>query len=297
MIMNDYKRYLRKKGYSETTIESYDLAKSRFIEWCIKEHTNPDEIDYKKLLSYTKSLTRKGNSKRTVNHKLAIIKNYFEYLMKENYRIDNPAEGIIIKGIVKKQLYNLLEVEELEDLYYSYETENIKDPYHSLTAKRNKVIVGLMVYQGLSTSDMKRLQTEHIQLSKGKIYIPGSRIGGRRELELKPWQVMELMEYLTQIRPQLLQRRNMVSDELFIVSNGRLTDTVSHLLKKLKKINYKVQNAHQLRSSVIVCWLTKYNLREVQVMAGHRRISTTERYLQEDLKALQELINTYHPLQ
>jgi len=105
------------------------------------------------------------------------------------------------------------------------------------------------------------------------------------------------MEYLTQIRPQLLQRRNITSDDLFIVSNGRLTDTVSHLLKKLKKINYKVENAHQLRSSVIVYWLSKHNLREVQVMAGHRRISTTERYLQEDLKALQELINTYHPLQ
>jgi len=31
-------------------------------------------------------------------------------------------------------------------------------------------------------------------------------------------------------------------------------------------------------------------------MAGHRKISTTERYVQEDLKQLQQIINTYHPL-
>ena len=58
--------------------------------------------------------------------------------------------------------YQTLETDELEGLYYSYETENIKDIYHRLTAKRNKIIVGLIVYQGLNTSDLSNLEVENV---------------------------------------------------------------------------------------------------------------------------------------
>ncbi|NAS29700.1 site-specific integrase [Flavobacteriaceae bacterium R38] len=292
----NYKAYLQNKGYSETTIESYDLAKSRFIEWCIKQGTSASEIDYKKLLSYTKSLTRKGNSKRTVNHKLAIIKNYFEYLMKQSYRVDNPAEGIIIKGVVKKQLYNLLESEELEDLYYSFETENIKDPYHRLTAKRNKVIIGLMVYQGLNTTSLIQLEVNHVNIYKGKIYIPSSKRTNARELELKPWQVIELLEYIKETREEIKQRKMVESERLFIPNNARLGNTILNIIKKLKKYNSKVDNINQIRASVLSGWTRQYNLRKVQVMAGHRYISSTEKYVQDDLENLQEIINNYHPI-
>ena len=292
----NYTEYLQKKGYSETTIESYDLAKSRFIEWCKKQGTSANEIDYKKLLSYTKSLTRKGNSKRTVNHKLAIIKNYFEYLMKQSCRVDNPAEGIIIKGVVKKQLYNLLEAEELEDLYYSYETENIKDPYHRLTAKRNKVIVGLMVYQGLNTTSLIQLEVAHVTIYKGKIYIPSTKRTNARELELKPWQVIELLEYIKETREEIKQRKMIESERLFIPNNARLGNTILNIIKKLKKYNSKVDNSNQIRASVLSSWTKQYNLRKVQVMAGHRYISSTEKYVQDDLENLQEVINLHHPL-
>lgn len=43
-------------------------------------------------------------------------------------------------------------------------------------------------------------------------------------------------------------------------------------------------------------WLTQYNIREVQYMAGHRYISSTERYVQDDLENLQEIIESLHPI-
>src|SRR3990167_2267980 len=154
----EYKEHLQREGYSITTVASYLVEVEKFKKWCKKNHYQSTAIDYKTVLQYTKSLSRKGNAKKTVNHKLATLKSYFNYLIKENYRGDNPAESIIIKGVKRKLYYNLLEAEELEDLYYSYETNNIKDPYHQLTAKRNKIIVGLMVYQGLNTSSLIRLE-------------------------------------------------------------------------------------------------------------------------------------------
>jgi integrase/recombinase XerD len=57
-----------------------------------------------------------------------------------------------------------------------------------------------------------------------------------------------------------------------------------------------VKNAQQIRASVITKWLKSHNLREVQYLAGHRYISSTESYLQNDMEELIEEINQYHPL-
>jgi len=52
----------------------------------------------------------------------------------------------------------------------------------------------------------------------------------------------------------------------------------------------------QIRASVITNWLHHYNLREVQYMAGHRFVSSTERYRTDNLEDLQKELEKYHPL-
>ena len=69
----------------------------------------------------------------------------------------------------------------------------------------------------------------------------------------------------------------------------------SMLLVHLKKMNSKIKATEQLRASVIVHWLKLYNLRKVQIMAGHRYISTTEGYKANNLEDLKEDIKNYHP--
>ena len=66
-------------------------------------------------------------------------------------------------------------------------------------------------------------------------------------------------------------------------------------LTHLKKINSKVKSIDQIRASVIVHWLKLYNLRKVQIMAGHRYISSTESYKANNLDDLKEDIKNYHP--
>ncbi len=293
--MSDYKTYLQKQGYAASTIESHNNAKSLFTKWCKRHHTTPTEIDYKTTLKFIKYLSRKGNSKKTINHKLRSIKTYFNYLIEEAYRADNPIENTIVKGERRTINYNLLEADELEDLYYSFETENIKDKYHRLTAKRGKVITGLIVYQGLNTTDLSKLKTEHLQLDKGKIYVPSTKRSNARELELKSWQIMEFMAYQNEILPMLQKRIKNHIDQLFPI-NMRFNMLTSQLIKKLKKYNQNVENIKQIRASVITNWLGQYNLRKVQYLAGHRYISSTERYLQDDLENLHEMVNNFHPI-
>lgn len=293
--MTTYKEYLEQQNYSKSTIKNYDNAKSRFIEWCKRNHTKPESIDYKTTLKYIKYLQRKNTTKKTVKHQIGITKSYFKYLLSENYRSDNPIENINIKGVKRIINYNLLEADELEDLYYSFETDNIKNKYHTLTAKRNKVIVGLIVYQGLRTTDLSNLKLEHLQLSKGKIYIPSTKKSNARELELKPWQIMEFISYQNEVRSVIQKQINNYTQQLFPI-NTRFTTITYHINKKLKKYNQNVKDIKQIRASVITNWLGQYNLRKVQYLAGHRYISSTERYVQDDLENLHDIVNNFHPI-
>ena len=293
--MTEYRNYLQKESYSSSTIESYIKGAENFIKWCKRNHTKPDLIDYKIFLKFIKYLQRKGTTKKTVKHKIGTLKIYFKHLQSENYRIDNPIENINIKGVKRTINYNLLEADELEDLYYSFESDNVTDTYHRLTAKRAKVIIGLIVYQGLNTTDLSNLQIEYLQLSKGKIYVPSTTRSNARELELKPWQIMEFIAYQNEVRPIIQNKIGNHSEQLFN-TNARFNAIVYHIFKKLKKYNQKVENIKQIRASVITNWLGQYNLRKVQYLAGHRYISSTERYLQDDLENLHEIVNNFHPI-
>jgi integrase/recombinase XerD len=231
-----------------------------------------------------------------VNNQIRAINYYFEYLINENIRPDNPAADVKVKREHTKVLNNLLSSDELEDLYYSFETENIKDFYFTACAKRNKVITGLIVYQALNSTTLSKLQIEHLELYKGKIYIPSTKKSNSRTLELKSWQVIELMEYINEYRPKIQQHIELFNDTLFPLNTNQFNTILGSLTKKLKRINHKVINANQLRSSVITNWLNSNNIREVQEMCSHKYIGSTERYQQDNLENLQEGINEFHPL-
>jgi len=185
-MIEQYKEYLKEQNYSPSTIANYATEANVFLKLCRKRSVCPEGIDYKTTLKYVKWLQRNQNTKKSVSHRVTITKNYFGYLIYKGYRAENPIENLNIKGIKKVTNYNLLTSDELEDLYYSYNTENINNSYTRLTAKRNKVMVGLIVYQGLKTSELIRLEIQDILLDKGKIYIKESRLYNARTLILKP---------------------------------------------------------------------------------------------------------------
>jgi integrase/recombinase XerD len=117
-------------------------------------------------------------------------------------------------------------------------------------------------------------------------------------LKLEAHQVLDIMEYQLKVREQLLQLNSKETD-LFFVSAGtseRFNNIISKLMDKLQKLNKKVTSIKQIRASVITHWLKLYNLREVQYMAGHRFVSSTEGYLINDLDDLQETVTKYHPI-
>src|SRR5690554_228079 len=117
-------------------------------------------------------------------------------------------------------------------------------------------------------------------------------------LKLEATQIMDLMEYQLQIRDELLALTGKQTNTYFVSTgtSDRLSNIMQKLVKKLHNQHPKVTTIQQIRTSVITHWLKHYNLREVQYMAGHRYVSTTEGYLVNDLEDLSEEIGKFHPM-
>ncbi len=310
-----FNEWLQIKGYSSKSIESIMIAVSYFIAWCEQENISDiTETTHNDVMAYVQYQNMRGVSKKTVAHYVMHTQKYFTFLMSEGEVTDNPCSNIKIKGIKRKVLHDILKPEELEQLYEDYTTEppitplstsgegpGVRPPQHlqTLARKRNKVIVGLIVYQAVRSEEIMQLQISDVKLREGKIHIPGARRSNERTLKLESQQLYDILDYINDTRKQILHHRNITTtnQELFInlVSGDNKKNMLAILLTHLKKMNSKVKNIDQLRASVIVHWLQQYNLRKVQVMAGHRYVSSTESYKANNMEELKEDIKNYHP--
>ncbi len=288
-----FKKYLLQKGYSLQTIKSFEVVVTKYLKWLEKENVEDVSASYNDVVCYIQKL-RNTVKQRTIQCETNSIKHYYNYLKELDLVKENPTLNIAVKGVKRKILYNTLNKQELEKLYNDF--RNIEN--ESLAKKRNEVIVSLLVYQGLNSTELGRLTTADLKLREGKIFINGTRRSNERTLKLESHQILDFMEYQLKTRADILKETGKETDLLF-TSFGRSTkfnNIISKLLPQLKKLNKKIKSVHQIRTSVIVHWLKMYNLREVQYMAGHRYVSSTEAYLINDLDDLQEEIEKYHPI-
>ena len=309
--MNKFKEWLIIKGYSSSTIETVIKAIEYFIAWTEKENiTDISETSHNDVIAYIQHYNIKGTGKKTIAHYIMHLKKYFDWLMDEGEVTDNPCSSIKIKGIKRKVLYEILSIEELEKLYSDYvtqiiieKTSRMKCPppmqMHNLARRRNKIILGLFIYQALRSEEIIRLQVTDVKLREGKIFIAAANRSNERTLKLESHQVFDLLDYINDTRKQILHHRNITTpnQELFLNlgESSRKNNLFSMLVTHLKQMNSKIKNIDQLRASVIVHWLKLYNLRKVQIMAGHRYISSTENYKANNLDDLKEDIKNYHP--
>lgn len=290
-MINKFKEFLRIKTYSTKSIESISGEVVRFDCWLKKEKSSLELMRYADVLHYIETLKKQGNKQRTLQIKMGNLKLFFSHLQQEGIIQDNFIQHLKIQGVQRKQLYKILNAEELDHIYKTY-------PMTSTTNKRNKCMLGLVVYQGLRAGELGRLTPEDLVLREGQINIQGSRRSKGRTLELKSFQVMELMEYLYEVRPRLLKQTKKESIYLFVSSgSGKgLSNAIQKLMKSLKMQHKNIENLEQLHASVLNLWLKQYNLRQVQYFAGHKYISSTESYLSNDIEGLQESINTFFPV-
>lgn len=290
MKMN-FINYLKKKDLTTGSIETCVNTVNLFLKWLDKQSVEPVQASYTDVLAYMKYCQKNGATQRTIQNYLCMIKHFYDYLIEQKEIEVNPVTGIKIQGVKRKSLYHIFQPHELHALYNNFNDQTLK-------GKRNKIMLSLLVYQGLKTEELAMLEVKDVKLKEGKIEVPGNRNGNARTLKLESHQVLEMYEYILQTRNMILSKSGEKTDKLFISMTGvnDLHGYMTRLMVRLRKQNKLVVNAKQLRASVIVKWLKQYNLRQVQYLAGHRYISSTEAYQQNEVEGLADEVNRFHPL-
>lgn len=82
----------------------------------------------------------------------------------------------------------------------------------------------------------------------------------------------------------------------YLFHKKRLIQDMSRIKAMINRYEPCLNSLAQIRASVITSWLKNYNLREVQYMAGHKYVSSIERYRTDNLEDLQKELEKYHPL-
>ena|ERR1700752_15823 len=299
-----FKQYLTAKGFSTETVRTTIKNIVKFIEWIEVSNLEPETLNYNDIMAYIKISQQRGIKTRTAQLLANYIKHYLNYLVDAGIITHNPAMALKLKNAKRKTVYNILSSEELEMIYKSYSIEIKKhliappQGLNELSRKRNKVLLGLFVYQGIATEDAKILELKHLDLREGKITIPGTRRSNERTLKLEAHQIFDLYDYVNDVRKQILHLTKKQSELLFISTGtgNQLHNTLQKLTKELTTKNTNVENLHQIRASVITNWLKQYNKRKVQHMAGHRYVSSTEAYEANNIDVLQEDVERFYPV-
>lgn len=311
--MNDFIKYLQAKDLTTNTQYAYLRSVNLFLLWLQKEEIQTQKKDVLKYLEYLKSNKKQQNITR--RNALIALNHYFEFLRKTEQITVNPTNLLKIRGTKKKQLYNTFTAQELAQLADDYYTVFVKnyDENHIpknqrensfLTRNRNYLMLTFLVYQGLHTNELQKIQLNDIEPLKAIVTITASKKTNERKLTLKPEQIGFLMHYLQNIRPQILERYNIENDNLFLslpevgkakTEQTKLMQTLKTLTKQVKNISSNFTNFKQIRASVITEWIKTAGLRKAQYFAGHRYISTTETYLPNDIEQLTDEIEKYNP--
>jgi integrase/recombinase XerD len=312
IYLEQFSEWLMLKGFSSSTITSTTKTISHFIHWLTPQQIAIEQVSYNDVLAYISHCKKKGNQARTLQIITNALKHFYNCLQQSNHVLENPVTNINIQGIKRKALQHILTPEELETIYQSYQT-TIDIPHikqtkstlcvppqvnNELARRRNKIILGLLIYQGLRTEELAKLELQDLQLRAGKINIPESKRNAGRIVTLEAHQVYDLMDYIHQTRKQILAATNKASNKVFISVGSSLhfDNIIQKLIKTVQQQHPQVKDLQQIRTSVITNWLKIHNLRKVQYMAGHKYVSSTEAYQINNIEELQDDIKKYHPI-
>jgi site-specific recombinase XerD len=297
----NFKRYRQAAGYSESTIRVQDSHVNQFLSWCMTQGIDPGQITYNQILQFIDHERTRHIKQQSIAGMLNSLKVYFDFLVDTGVIAQNVFRRIRIHQVGRRALPQVLTVEQMEKLYRDF--ANLP-PWHlgsdrsRLTHQRDTVTLGLMIFQGLNSGQIARLERTHLNLAEGKIYIPSGRKSNARILRLQTMQILPMKTYLDTTRRQLIemQQDQGRDTDQYLFPVKKSSEMVARIIHQLRRIDPEVTSSRQIRSSVIMGWLKAYNIRQVQYMAGHKSIRSTESYRIQDLTDLTRQLELFHPL-
>lgn len=290
--ISDYTNFLKiERGLSKNSIDSYkrDVNKLFLFVDNLENSSSPIHITADTIQQFIYETSKSINA-RSQARLISGLRSFFDFLVFEDYREDNPTDLVESPNIIKK-LPDTLEKEDIDKLIAAIDLSHPQ-------GERNKTIIETIYSCGLRVSELINLQLSDLFFDDGYIRILGK--GNKyRFVPIHITTIHRLSFYINEIRSQITPKKE-DEDTVFLNRRGkRLTrQMIFIIIKELaQKINLqKSIGPHTLRHSFATYLLKEgADLRVIQQLLGHESITTTEIYVHLDTSFLKKVVEEHHP--
>jgi len=288
--IQNYLRYLySERNYSPMTVDSYRRDLYQFLEFLQPQAGGVETIGREEIRDFLASLSEKGLSKRTINRKLACLRSFFKFLVKNGTLKVNPARGIssLKTGM---GLPSFLTIPETIDMLKL-------PPSETVLGLRDKALLEVFYSTGIRLRELVGLDLDDVDFKNGLIKVTGKG-GKERIVPLGRKAASAVKDYLARRNELLSQDSD--NRALFLNRDGKRLSprgVQRRVAKYLQLISEAERlSPHTLRHTFATHLLDSgADLQAVKELLGHASLSTTQIYTHVTVEKLKKIYQQAHP--
>lgn len=302
LLLNQFLDHLRyERNLSEHTLRNYQSDLEQFLDHLAPAHPKTgkrslpplNEIDHITIREWLATLHAAQKRKSSIARKLAALRTFFQFLVREGALELNPAKLVSTPRLEKKLPKHL----SVEEAIKFIETPNLD----TALGKRDRAMLELMYATGVRVAELTKLNLGQVDFKNRLIRV----IGKRRKERIVPFgePALEALRNYLDVRDGFLDNAPVSEREpeaVFLNYQGTriTTRSVGRMVEKYISIcagKYDI-SPHALRHSFATHLLDSgADLRDIQELLGHARLSTTQIYTHVSMEKLIEVYDKAHP--
>ena len=298
-----YLAFLKRKGYSQLTIDSYHREIRQFLRFLADFYpriATPVEVkreiitDYQDYLGERRTRADRPLSNKTICIKLTALKTFFRFLCNEDYLLSDPTRNLALPKEERRLPRAILTEDEVMMILQSCDTR-------TPLSLRNRTILELLYACGMRTFELCNLKIQDVSLKDQTALIEKGKGNISRLVPVGQYASLYIDEYLKKGRKFFLRGKRTDPGHLFLTQFGNPFDRKSinksvmkpiqarlKLKKNLTVYSFRHASAtHLLHRNVDVAYIAQ--------LLGHRSLNTTQQYLKIEIGDLKRMHSLYHP--
>lgn len=289
-IIDKYKTYLLlERALSQNSIEAYIDDLNKLLSFIQDENLKLQDIKFNDLQQFVAQLYDLDISVKSIARIISGIKSFFNFLLVDNYIQSDPTELLETPKLGMK-LPTVLTVEEIDKIVFQIDVSTRE-------GQRNRAIIETLYGCGLRISELTTLKFSNMFLDEGFVRVEGK--GSKQRLvPISPMATKEIKKYMMDRDTYPIKKGS--EDIVFLSKRGTPISRIMvfHFIKEYaEKAEIKKNiSPHTFRHSFATHLLEGgANIRAIQQMLGHEKITTTEIYTHMDREFLRQEIIEHHP--
>ena len=311
--VHQFLTYLRAvRNASPYTLRSYEIDLGQFIAFLTPPgvETPPlQDVTHLLIREFVSHLHDRDLQKSSIARKLAAIRSFFKFAVREGLVHKNPARMIATPKLPKR-IPSVLSAEDLSALLDGVVAKPLtassprirrgaRDESR-LLVKRDRAVLELLYASGLRVSELTGLNLADMDRKEQMLRVRGK--GNKERIVPYGGKAEQALEAYGPVREEILRKAGSRGDQQAVFLNHfgtRLTPrSVARVLKKyarLVNVNWDL-HPHSLRHAFATHLLADgADLRAIQELLGHSSLSTTQRYTHASIRQLLDVYDKAHP--